>query len=309
MPGMVHSGFVVTNLLVRSLDVDQKEITWAVADTIDDVVDNFALEVLRSESPGGPWDVISPVFEDRYIFVDRRIPLGDRYAVLYYKIRVTNKKTGDVQEYGPASQTPDPDLVAQAIRRLEMTYFTQVVGRAVWLFKKRAFGPRCRGCWDSTLQKRTKDRCFDCFSTGILRGYHNPIEVYMQIDPTSKVQQNNAQQIAQFVSTAGRLSFYPNVNPGDVVVELENKRWRVQTVSLSERLRAPVKQELVMRQLEEKDIEFKLPIKLDKALRDIHPSPVRMYENATDLNSSIANRTSNVFDSFMTYPEWTKGGR
>jgi hypothetical protein len=34
-----------------------------------------------------------------------------------------------------------------------------------------------------------------------------------------------------------------------------------------------------------------------------------MYENAADIHSAIANRTSDVFDSFMTYPEWVRGQR
>lgn len=291
---------IVKNLAVRSLDVDSKELTWELGDGTGDAID-FTIEVMRSESPEGPYDVISPPFEDRYIFVDRRMPIGAKYVLLHYKLKITNRLTNEVTEVGPATHTAEVSLVAQNIRRLQMTYFSQVVGRQCWLFKKRTFGPRCRNCWDNVLQKRTVDRCMDCFGTGVLRGYHNPIQVWMQIDPSTKMQQNNAHQIAEFVQTAGRMSYYPNVIPGDVVVEAENRRWRVQSVTTSEHLRVVIKQELVMRQIEEKDIEFRLPIRLEKALRDVHPSPVRMFENATDINSSIDNRTSDVFEGFMTY--------
>jgi hypothetical protein len=294
------TGLAVKNLRVRSLDVDSKEVTWELGDSHADALD-YTFEVLRSESPSGPYETITPKFEERYIFIDRRVPIGDKFVLLHYKLRVTEKATGRVMEVGPAAQQAEPDLMAQNIRRLEMTYFTQIVGRQVWLFKRRTFGPRCRTCWDSTLQKRTVDRCLDCFGTGMLRGYHDPIEVWMQVDPASKVQQNNPQQIAQFVSTSARMSYYPNVSPGDVVVEAENRRWRVQSVTLTERLRAAVKQELVLRQIEEKDIEFKLPVKIERALRDVQPSPSRMFDNPTDLNTAIENRTSDVFDMFMTY--------
>lgn len=307
MVDRIESGFVLRNLAVRSLDIDQKEITWELGSTMVEALDAYLVEVQRSESPEGPWDTISPPFSDRYIFIDRRIPFGDKYALLYYRLRASNAATGQEFFFGPATQGPDADMSALAIRRMEMTFFTQVVGRRCWLFKKRTFGPRCRNCWDHIMQKRTVDRCLDCFGTGILRGYHNPIEVWVQIDPSTKMQQNNAQQIAQFVNSAARMSFYPDVKPGDVLIEMENKRWRVQSVTLSERLRAPVKQELVIRQIEETDIEYKLPLRLDKALKDIQPSPVRMFENATDIHSSIANRTSNIFEAFMTYPGFRKG--
>lgn len=298
-------GFNIRNLRVRSLDIDSKEVTWerdtgpSVADALD-----YTVEVLRSESPEGPYDLISPPFSDRYIFVDRRVPQGAKYVLLHYKLRVTHRQSGTVTEVGPAAQQAEPTLVAQYIRRMQLVYLTQVIGRSAWLFKKRTFGPRCPTCFDAKMNKRVADRCLDCFSTGMLRGYHDPIEIWVQIDPTVKTRQNNAQQIAEFVSATARTSFYPNIAPGDLLVEAENRRWRIQTVTTSEQHRAPIKQELSMRQIEEKDIEFKIPINVDRALRDIQSTPVRLFENAQDLNTAIENRTSDAFQTYMTYDDF-----
>lgn len=294
---------LIANLRVRSLDVDSKEITWMLGDGLSDGLD-YTFQVLRSESPSGPFDPITEPFEERYIFVDRRIPSTSKFALLHYKLRTRKKTTDELIDFGPAAQTPEPDISAQAIRRLELIYFTQVVGRACWLFKKRSFGPRCRACWDSVLHKRVVDRCADCFGTGMLRGYHSPIEIWVQIDPPTKARQNQGQQIAEFVQSTARTSFFPNIDPGDVLVEAENKRWRVQSVTTSERLRAPIKQELTLRMIEEKDMEFKLPINLAYALRDIQPSPARLYEHNADLEGALANQTSDAFAGFMTYPPY-----
>lgn len=291
----------VNDLKVRSLDVALKEITWTIDSGQEDVLD-YRFAVLRSESPGGPFEAISPWFQDRYIFVDARIPQGDKFRQLFYRLRVVQKATDTAMDSAVVTQGPEPDLVAQQIRRMEMTLFTQGIGRQVWLFKRRTFGARCRACWDSTLHKKTREKCLSCFDTGFLRGFHNPIEVWMQIDPATKAQQNNPQQISQVVITSARMSYYPETVPGDVVVEAENKRWTIQKVTPSERLRATVKQELVLAHIDTTDIEYKLPINLDHALRDIQPSPVRMYENATDLNSAIANRTPNIFAAYDTLP-------
>lgn len=305
MSSVVTAELVIRNLRVRSLEVDSKEVTWELGDSLAEPLD-YTYQVLRSESPSGPFEPLTEPFEERYIFIDRRIPTGDKFVVLYYQLRVTHKRTDKSFTVGPAAQMPEPDLIAQNIRRQEMTYFTQVVGRACWLFKRRVFGPRCMTCWDATLQKRTVDRCRDCYGTGMLRGYHDPIEVWIQIDPAPKAQQNLQPQIAQFVTASARMSYYPIVSPADIIVEAENKRWRVQQVSTTERLRAPIKQELVLRQLEEKDIEYLLPIKLDRALRDIQPSPVRMFDNSTDVNSAFEARTEYALDMwrpYMTEPE------
>jgi hypothetical protein len=47
---------------VRSLDVDRNEITWEVTSGTQDALD-FTFRVLRSESPEGPFDPLTPEFE------------------------------------------------------------------------------------------------------------------------------------------------------------------------------------------------------------------------------------------------------
>ena len=175
----------ITKLLVRSLDVDRNEVTWEIGDTTEDVLD-YTFTVLRSESPEGPFDAVTAAFEDRYIFVDARIPGGDRFRQLWYRLRVTHKATATAVDSAAVCREADPDLIATYIRRHEMTLFTQVTGRKCWLFKARTFGPRCPSCFDRVSQKRTRSGCMDCWGKGFLRGYHNPIEVWVQIDPSSK---------------------------------------------------------------------------------------------------------------------------
>lgn len=289
----------VSNLKVRSLDVDSKEVTWKVSDTQEDALD-YTFEILRSESPEGPFEVVSPRFEDRYIFIDRRVPSGDKFRKLWYKLKTTRKVDSTITEYGPVAQEPEADLIAQAIRLHEQTLFVQAIGRQVWLFKRRTFGSPCLTCYDSVLGMRVAERCLDCYGTGYLRGFHNPIAVWMQIDPTTKSQQNNAQAIVQIVKTRARMSFYPNVDPGDLVVEAENKRWEVDLVTTSERLRATVKQELEMHEIDTTSIRFRVPINLTIALRDIQPSPPMMLDNPQDLNAAIESRTPEVFASYRT---------
>ncbi len=290
----------VTALKSRSLDVDRNEVTWEVEASQVDALD-FTFQVLRSESPEGPFDPMTQTFSDRYLFVDSRIPPGDRFRQLWYKLRVVHKATNTIEDFGPVTREADPDLVAQYIRRMEMTAFTQVIGRQVWLLKKRTFGARC-SCFDRLTQKAKVSGCLECYGTTYTRGYHNPIEVWMQIDPSSKSKQLQQQQADQNTMTTSRMSFYPNVSVGDVIIEAENNRWRVQSVTRSERLRATIKQEMVLRHIVPTDIEYKIKLDLDQALKDIQPSPGRMFTNPTDVNAAIEERTPNVFANYITYP-------
>lgn len=288
-------------LKVRSLTAGRQEVTWEVEATDIDVWD-YTLQVLRSESPEGPYEPVTGTFEDRYIFVDSRVPTGHKFRQLWYKLRTTHKATTIVTDVGPVTHEADPDLVAEFIRKSEQTLLTQVIGRKCWLFKRRTFGTRCHSCYDRIMGKRTRANCPDCYDTGFLRGYWDPIEVWVQIDPPQEAKQNHAQQIEQEVYSSGRLTFYPNVTHGDVIVEAENKRWRVVRVTESQRLRAPVKQELVLRQIQENDIEYSLPLNTDEALKDIQPSPPRMFTSPTDLQGAIERQTPNIFANYPTYP-------
>ncbi len=297
MPVVLH----IAKLSVRSLDVAQMEVTWETDDSQVDVLD-YTFQVLRSESAEGPFEALTQEFEDRYIFADRRIPNSLRYRQFWYKLRVKRKSTSETQDFGPATQAAEPDLVAQTIRRLEQTAFTQVIGRCCWLFPRRTFGTRCRNCWDPTLSARKRSNCLECYDTGFLRGFLNPIEVWVQIDPVAKAIQLQQFQKDQQQLTRARMTFYPVVKPGDILTELENQRWRVVTVETTERLRATIKQELTLRAIMPTDIEFKLPINITEPLRDIQASPGRMFTNPQNLDNAIDEKTPNVFANYPTLP-------
>lgn len=292
----------IDRLRSRSLDVDRNEVTWEVNNTQEDALD-YTFQMLRSESPEGPFEPITQPFEDRYLFVDSRLPAGNKFRKIWYKLRVTHKASAVVVDHGPVTRQAEPDLIAGYIRRMEMTLFTQATGRLCWLFKRRTFGARCPTCFDPESGKRTRGNCPTCYDTSFLRGFHNPIEIWVQIDPSTKAQQLNPQQKAEFVQTSGRTSFYPDIVPGDLLVEVENKRWFIERVTTSERLRTPILQTLVLREINPTDIQYALPLKLDMALKDVQPSPPRMFTNPTDIQSAIDERTPDVFANYTTYPK------
>jgi hypothetical protein len=291
----------VSEVVVRSLDVESREVSWELPITSIDARD-YTFQVLRSESPRGPFEPVSEPFIDRYLFVDRRLPVGNKWRQLWYTIRTRHRVSDEFVDSAPATQEANPDLLAQYARREQQLLLTRFTGRACWLFKKRTFGTRCTSCWDIVLKKRTRSSCYDCYDTGFLRGYLNPIEIWVQIDPPGQSKQNLATQIENEVYTSARMSYFPNVSVGDVLVELENIRWRVTRITRSERLRAPVKQELVLLQVQNTDIEYRLPVNVDEALRDIQPTAGKTFTNPTDLQTALEERTPNVFAVYPTYP-------
>ncbi len=271
----------IEKFVVRSLDQDFNELSWQTRDSAADVLD-YTFQVLRSESPSGPYDNLGTPFEDRYLFVDNTIKVEHRYRKYFYVIRVTHKLTGDYEDTEPVAKEPEADLIAAELRRHMQLLFREYAGRRCWVLPARTFGQRC-SCYNATLQRPNRSGCVTCYDTGFVRGYLSPIESWLQIEPNAKAEQNTTVGAQQQSNTTARLAWYPPLKPRDLVIEGENRRWRVVTVSQTEHVRAPVHQEVQLHEIPGKDVEFKIPLELDKALRDVWLSPSRNFTNPHNL--------------------------
>jgi hypothetical protein len=282
----------VTKVTVRSFDLDHLDVFWEIenfssssGDATPHEIFDYEFFVLRSgDSAMGPFDTIAGPFRDRYMMRDVQVSLLHKWRQYYYKIRVVSRKTGESKDFGPAGNfSPGPDLIAAEIVRQEDVLFREHSGRKAYLFNRRTFGPRC-SCWDDTLQRRTRSGHLPCYDTGFLGGYMSPIEIHVQIDPPGKVKQATALGDIQPGDTAGRMICFPPVNPDDIIVEAENKRWKVMRVVPTERLRAIVRQEFVLHEIPKTDVEYELPVRVN--LRDLEPSAARNYTNPQNIEKN-----------------------
>jgi len=254
----------VTKFVARSFDLDHIDLFWEISDFGDaqDVITAYNFFVLRSESPEGPFDQIAGPFQDQYSFRDFSVNLLHKWRKIFYKLKIVHIPTSSEEVIGAASLMAEPDLISLEIQRQEDVLFRQLIGRRCWLFPVRTFGPKC-GCFDVTMNRRTRSMCITCFDTGYLGGFLSPIETYIQIDPEPDSPSNTAiKGEQQPKNTSARLISYPPIKPKDIIVEPENKRWRVVTRSGTERLRSVVRQELSIHHIPKGDVEYKLPINL-----------------------------------------------
>lgn len=294
------ANLVFKNLKVRTFSLDFLDVMWEIEDTTLDPCD-FQLYVLRSESPMGPWDTVAGPFEDRYRFVDNKVNLLHRWRQLWYKVRSVQKAdTTNEVESDPFTFQAEPDLIAAEIQRLERLVWEEFAGRRCLVFPVRTFGQRCGNCFDGPdkgkgfTSQRRRSHCATCFDTGFVRGYLDPIEIFMQIDPSTQSTQNLPLTERQQNDTSARLPNFPQMKPKDMIVEAENHRWRVVRVTPTERLRSVVHQELVIHEVALGDIEFQLPINREN-LRDFEPSPGRNFTNPQNLESFESEAIKHAF--------------
>jgi hypothetical protein len=285
----------ITKLTVRSFNLDNLDIFWEIspvaghADGRPHEIYNYDFYVLRSENAVSGYEQIGGPFRDRYEFRDIGVSQLHKYRQYFYKIIVVHRPSGVKKEFGPASSSqPEPDLIAAEAIRLEDTLFREFAGRRCYLFPKRTFGPVCT-CYDAVLGRNKVSRHAPCFGTGYLGGYRAPIEVWVQFDPSPKSPMPTSLQEVQSNNTVARMISFPPVSPNDILVESENKRWRVQAVSQTERLRAVVRQELQLHEIPRGDIEYTLPVNVD--LKSLKPAAERNFTNPqhTDQNEDLSD--------------------
>lgn len=279
----------VTKINVRSFNLDQLDVFWEISpvaapqdESTPHEIYDYDFFVLSSEAAMGPYEVIGGPFRDVYNFRDNTVHLLHKWRQYYYKIRVVHRVSGDVAEFGPASSyEPEPDLIAAEIIRQEDLLFREFVGRKCVLFPARTFGPSC-SCFDPYTNRRTRSQCKLCFGTGWMGGFMSPVLVYVQIDPFPKNSQTSSLQEVMPNDTVGRMISFPPVAPRDILVESENKRWRVLRVTPTQRLRSTVRQELQLHEIPKADIEYGLPINLDS--KSLAPSAERNFTNPQNID-------------------------
>lgn len=269
----------ITQFYCRSFDLDHLDLFWEIEDFSGDLANirQFDFYILRSEAMFGAYEIIGGPLKDTYLFRDTAPALMHKWRELYYKLRIVDTTTQEVAEFGPTAQQGEPDLIALEIMRQEDVLFREFVGRRCWLFPVRTFGAKCT-CFDKTMGRRTRSNHLPCYDTGYLGGFLNPVECFIQIDPAAQSPSVTPMMEQQNTNTSLRLLSFPPVKPKDILVEAENKRWRVVAVNTTQRLRAIVHQEVQVHEIPRGDIEFKLPINVAD-LRSLSPSAPRNFTN------------------------------
>jgi hypothetical protein len=248
----------IKELVLDSFDLNYIDVSWSINSNTDDIL-KYEFFVERGESPAGPFEIVAGPLVDRYHVRDNIAPRRMSWRQLYYRVTckdTLNNTTVESPAKNLSARLPFDAIEMIRLFNLQLREFT---GRPCLLFPLRTFGQRCV-CFDVISQRRTVSSCKTCYNTGFIRGYHYPLLIYIQIDPYAKNKEVREEIISNGALTGAKTIAYPILKPGDILVEREGTRWRVQSVQNTERLRSPVQQNLNLFKITEGDIEFALPI-------------------------------------------------
>jgi hypothetical protein len=271
-------------LRVRTLSVEHQDVSWELEPTVEDVT-GYTFQVLRSESAAGPFDPVSDPFVDRYLFVDNAVPLGHRYRQLWYTVRVARTGYPDVWDFGPVSVGHDDDVISIEIRSHIALLMREFIGERCWVLPVRTFGQRCPSCWDTTLKKSVKSNCRGCYGTSFARGYMNPIETWVSIDPSANNEQFTGVGKMQQQDTTARLAYFPAVKPGDLVIDPANSRWVITQATQLKHVGSVVYQEAQLHQVPESSAAHLVELDLGQSIHSMFLKPARTMTNPQDVDN------------------------
>ena len=291
----------VRNIRVYTLDRDALTVTWEIGETQDDL-SLYTVSVWRSESAVGPYARVSMemISQDVYDFEDRGVNLYSKWREFFYRIRLTKvsdqtyvdfgsvdyRKVLDGADPGGVISEAPPDLEAlESIRRFDLV-LREYAGRRVLVLSERTWGQRCPNCWDYLKRRRTLSGCPQCFDVGISGGYFSPAQAFamkpagqqlVQLTPLFELQPNDQVMI---------LSSKPRVKPRDIVIDIDGRRWRILSVSRSEKGWSLTRQTVQVRMISRDQAEYKIPVQVsDWSVDSLSAGAVRQQIRATDIES------------------------
>lgn len=278
----------ITSIVVGSYDLDHLDVFWTLDSQESERIEEYDFFILRSiDGAAGPYHQHAGPFYNTYRFRDGDVHRLHKWRQYYYQIKIIHRPTGKTEEFGPQWLQAQPDRIAMEIVRRENVLFKEFAGRRVFHFPQLSFGQRCKHCWDrgprgNTIARSVQQNCATCFDTTYVGGFAAPMGINVQIDPSPIAPQKTDLKEHQFIMTTARTTVFPPIQPKDMLVESENRRWQVQSVSFTEKNRTKIRQEIKMRELPRDDIKYGVPISEDVR---IQATPEREFTRPMSLQS------------------------
>ena len=249
----------VAAVKVQSFSLDFLDVTWELVDTSEDVT-GYTFTVQRSESPAGPFDDVASGLVDLYTHRDRRADLYTRWRTYYYRVQVKKPVTGETSLSPVSFLGAEPDRVALEMARLQQLVLKVHIGTPVLVYKRRTSGQACPQCYDPVRGRTTDSDCEFCFNSRYRGGFLSPVPTFVNFTPGNKVIQLAGPIEQEPSEKTTDMTGYPLMNPGDLIVDPQNRRWRVSNIQERSKQGFVFRQILRLTEISRTEVVYKLKI-------------------------------------------------
>ena len=268
-------------VLARPLDLLRVLVTWKLEPTQDDLTGTEFI-VQRSGGLAGPYKAISAPLPGANQFIDATAPRKHLFRNIAYQVVL--RKPGPpvviLSTSKPAVIAADMDLISMEIVRQFRILHRRVTGRLCATFSIRDFGDRCTDCFNLTQKRETKSNCLTCFGTGFRGGYFDQVDAFIDFNPTPQSVDITEFGEMQQSDTIAWATNYPPFKPRDLIVDPDERRWRVVAIRPIQPRGQLVQQFLQLREIQVVDVEYKLPVVQPVAPDDPFVGAVRIGGSA-----------------------------
>ena len=272
------------NERVVSFSLDYYDFFWEIEPTAEDI-QQYEFYVERAEAEAGPWDTIAGPLIDQYYIRDNSVhTITTNARTMYYRVRCKHVPTDRTIYSKTVDREGPPTLLAAEMIRRERVLFEEFVGVKCWLFPRRSFGQRCPNCYDDVLGKTTDSRCPTCWGTGFSGGYHYPTAFWAQVDASPETEQVTVDDHRRVQMSQLRCGPSPGIKPLDLIIDHQNRRYRVVESGGTSRFGCLVRAEIKLVLIQKGSIEDKIPLKVDTETVTLVPQ--RNFQNAQTLQAS-----------------------
>jgi hypothetical protein len=200
---------------------------------------DYWFDLYRSGSMHGPWEPVASKLKNVYCYVDKfpqpattdpttflrpnHLAVTRNFFYRLTAVCTTGESAEDVTELTPTLAPKQKQLLRKLIHD-EYIQLRKYTGVPVAVLKRKQWGARCVKCVDKITKEILRAHCTDCWGTGFLGGYWNPILTYarraplqtnIQVAPENKVESTTARFMMLNI---------PRVEQSDVVVFLSDGR-------------------------------------------------------------------------------------
>lgn len=210
----------------------------------------YYVDVERAASPEGPWLTVAHALPNAFHYLDDLtivLPADDTSKEgpnlfslqrnIFYRVQVT-PPSGRANLVISAAVSVEPGLDKNArllkrkILRDESVAFKRLNGIELMVLKKLHWGYRCTNCFDPVTKDVLLEHCPICYGTGFVDGFSTPIKIYGRIAPQPVQAQISPHGMLETQHTRLTVLDYPELETGDIVVDLRrNDRYVVNSVT------------------------------------------------------------------------------
>jgi hypothetical protein len=245
--------------------LDSLVIDFTIKDTREDL-SNYRFDLYKSNHQTEPYFVIAADITT-FNYRDFDVNLYNISINFYYKVKVTDKTTGDSvlsETYGEYKQAR-ADVNALAILEIHNIYLDNVVGNKMILLKKKRTGQVC-SCFDDVRRRSNPVFCSICYGTKYTGGYYSPFTVPVNfLNPPTKVEYFAPNDVGEWEGTPLQLwtQNYPLIQIQDIMVDYNNNIRYVVTNSHPSYMNFYlIRQTVQVQRLPDSNVVYQYPISL-----------------------------------------------